>query len=84
MIQGGLPKNSQNCTTLDRLVFDISILTVEPFAKDLRIFETCLLVINNLCRKLVLSSKSSITFDKRFNLTLVQFLFLILIYLVVN
>ena len=42
-----------HCTILDSWVFENFILTDEPFAKDLRIFETCVSVNNNLWGKLV-------------------------------
>ena len=43
--------------------------------KSLRIFETCVLVNNDLCRKLVLSLEFPIKFDKRFKVTSVPFFF---------
>ena len=46
---------------LDIWVFDILISVDKKFAKALQIFETCLLVNNNLWGKLV--SSSPITFD---------------------
>ena len=48
---------------------DNFILVDEPFAKGLRIFETCLLADNNLCVKLVSLFESSATFDERFKVT---------------
>ena len=43
----------------------------------LRIFETCVLVNNNLCGKLVSSLELSIKFYERFKVTLVLFFFFI-------
>ena len=40
-----------------------------------KLYEACLLVNNNLCGKSVLLLESSITFDERFKVTSVQFLF---------
>ena len=42
----------------------------------LRIFETCVLVNNNLCGKLVSSLELSIKFYERFKVTLVLFFFI--------
>ena len=53
-----LPINPPNCTILDSLVFDDFILDDGLFAKVLRSLKTCLLVNNNLCRKLVSRLKS--------------------------
>ena len=50
---GSLTRNSPDCTLLDNRVFDNFILANKLFAKDLRIFETFLLVSNTLCGKLV-------------------------------
>ena len=44
------------------------MLADEPFAKALRIFETCVSVNNNLCQKLVLSLESPIKFDESFKI----------------
>ena len=54
----GLPKNPPDCHILCNWVFDNSILAQELLAKDLRSFETCVLVNNNLCGKLFSSSES--------------------------
>ena len=64
-----LPKNPLHCTIFDNLVFKNFILGYKPFVKALEIFETCLLVNNKLCGKLVSSSKSPITFDENFIVT---------------
>ena len=56
--QRSLPQNPTNCTILDNQVFENFILADEPFAKPLRIFETCVLVNKTLCGKLVLSLAS--------------------------
>ena len=44
--------------------------------KPFQSLETCLLVNNNLCKKLVSSLELPITFDKRFKATLVSFFIL--------
>ena len=54
----GLPKNPPDCHILCNWVFDNFILAQELLAKDLRSFETCVLVNNNLCGKLFSSSES--------------------------
>ena len=46
-------KNPPDCHILCHSVFDNSILANEPFAKALQPLKTCVLVNNNLCRKLV-------------------------------
>ena len=46
------------------------MLADEPFAKAMKIFETCVLANNNLWGK---SSESPITFDKCSKVTLVPF-----------
>ena len=43
-----LLRNPPNCIILDNWVFENVILSYEPFAKALQIFETCVLVNNNL------------------------------------
>ena len=58
---------------LDNRVFENFILADEPFAKALRIFETCVLVNNNLCKKLVSSLELQIKFDERFEFTSAPF-----------
>ena len=67
-----------SCTILCNWVFDNFILVEELFAK------ACVLVNNNLFRKLFLSLESPIIFNESLNVTSVLYLFLILIYLVVN
>ena len=69
-----------NWRILDNWVFENVILADEPFAKGLRIFETCVSANNNLCGKLVSSLKFLIKFDERFKVTSVPFLFQILTY----
>ena len=49
------------------------MLADKPFVKGLRIFETWVLVNNNLCEKLVSSLELSMKFDERFKVTLVTF-----------
>ena len=68
-----LPRNLPNCTILDRWVFDNFILADELFRKVLRSLQTCVLVNNNLCRKLVSSLESSTIFDESFKVTWVSF-----------
>ena len=58
-----LPKNPSDCSILWNCVFDNFILTEELFAKALRI-EICVLVNNNLYRKLFSSLESPTTFDE--------------------
>ena len=49
------------------------MLANEPFAKDLRISETCVLVANNLCGKLVSLLNFLIKLDERFKFASVPF-----------
>ena len=65
--------NAPNCVILDIWLFNNFLPAVEPFAKVLQILETCELVNNNWCRKLVLSLESLITFNERFKVTWVLF-----------
>ena len=60
-------------TILDGWFFENFIVVDEPFAKTLRILETCVSVINNLCRELFSSWESLIIYDKRFRVALVPF-----------
>ena len=62
-----------DCTILDKWTFENFILADEPFAKSLHVFETCVLVNNNLCRKQVSSLEFPIKFDERFKVTSVPF-----------
>ena len=57
--------NSPNCTILGSWVLENFILVDKPFAKAMRIFETCVLANNNLCGKLVSSLESPTIFDKK-------------------
>ena len=59
-----LPKDSLNCPILCIWVFDNFILAEKLFGKALWILETCVLVNNNLCRKLFSSSESPKSFTK--------------------
>ena len=68
-----LPKSPPDCPILCNWVFESFILADESFAKALRIFKTCLLVNNNLCKKIFSSLESPIIFDERFKVTLVSF-----------
>ena len=55
-----------DCIILVDWVFEDFILADEPFVKVLKLFETCVLVNNNLCGKLVFSLDFPIKFDGRF------------------
>ena len=66
-------RNYPNCTILDNWTFANSILADEPFAKALHMFETCILVNNDLCGKQVSSLECPILFDERFKVTSVPF-----------
>ena len=48
------------------MFYDNFILADDLFAKALRSLETCLLVDNNLCGKLISSLESLITFESDF------------------
>ena len=50
-------ENPPECIILDNWVLEIFILADEPFTKVLGMFETCVLVNDNLCGKLFLSVK---------------------------
>ena len=63
------PTNLSIFVILDSWAFDYFLLVVELFPKALPIFETGVLVNNNLCGKLFSSSESWITFDGRFKVT---------------
>ena len=54
-------------------MFENFILADEPFAKALRIFQTCVSVSNILCGQLVLSLEFPIRFDERFKVTSAPF-----------
>ena len=62
-----------DCPFLCNLIFDYFILADESFAKALQSFEACVLVKNNLCRKLFSTLKSSTTFDESSKITSVPF-----------
>ena len=49
------------------------MLPDEPFAKALQTLETCVLVSNNLCRKLFSSLELPTTFEEIFKITLAPF-----------
>ena len=59
--------NPPDCPILCNWVFDNSYLADEPFAKALESFETCVLIIQNLCGKLNSSLESPTTFDEIFD-----------------
>ena len=73
-----LSENPPNFTILGKLVFHNFILADALFSKVLGSFETCVLVNNNLCGKLLLLLELPIKLDLK--LLQYQFLFLILIY----
>ena len=68
-----LPRNGSDCPVLDNWVFESSMLADELFEKVLRSFETCALVNNDLCGKLVSSLEPPTTFEK--DLTSLQYNF---------
>ena len=65
---------------LDIEAFENFLLADNPFAKGLRIFETCVSVDNNLCENLVLSLEFPIRIDERYKLFQFNFLLQILTY----
>ena len=65
-----LPRKPPDCIIFDNWVFDNLISADELFAKDLRRFETCVLVNNNVWGKLV--SLSPIIFDDNLKTTSVS------------
>ena len=67
-----LPKNPPDWAILCNRVFDNFILANEPFAKTFPSLETCVLVNNNLCRKLFSWLEFS-AFDESFKVTSVQY-----------
>ena len=58
-----------NYITLDNWVFESFALVDKPFTKALKIFETCILVNNNLCGKIISLLDLPTTFDERFEFT---------------
>ena len=69
-----LRRNSPNCPILCNWGFDDFILAEKLFAKSLWNLKICVLVNNNVCRKLFLSLQLPITFEERFKVTSVTFL----------
>ena len=63
-------KGLHYCTPFRQFSF---LLTYDLFAKDLRAFETCLLVKNNLYGILVWSEESPTIFDERVKVKSVKF-----------
>ena len=57
-----LPKNPHDCSIFGNCVFDNFILADEPFAKALQSFQSCVLVNDNLCRKLFSSLEPQTTY----------------------
>ena len=68
-----LPKNPPDRTISCNWVFDNFVLAEELFAKALWSFETCVLVSNNLCRKLFSSLELPTTFHENFKVASVPF-----------
>ena len=68
-----LLRNPLVCIIFDIWVFDNCILAKKIFSNILLRFATCLLVSNNLSKKLVLSLELQIIFDERYIVTLVSF-----------
>ena len=68
-----LLKYPPDCPILCNRVFDSFMLAKELFAKALQSLETCVVVDNNLCRKLFSSLESLIIFDEWFKISLVPF-----------
>ena len=62
--------NPSNSTTLNNWVF---IFSDGRLAKDLRSFETWVLINNNLCGKVLSSLESPTTFDESFKVTSVPY-----------
>ena len=75
-----LPRNPPKRTILDSYFFDNFILVDELLGNALQILKICLSVNNNLFGKLVSLLESSITFYETIKITLLRFLFLILLY----
>ena len=68
------PRTPPHSIILDKYIFENFILADEPFVKALGTFETCVLVNNNLCEKLVSSFELPIKFNPIFKVTSVPFL----------
>ena len=66
----GLPRKP-DCITLDNWVFDNLTSVDDLLAKSIERFETCLLVNNNICGKLV--SLSPLVFDDNLKTSSVSF-----------
>ena len=66
-----LPRNPSDCNILDNWVFETLISNDELFAKASRRFSACLLVNDNSCGKLILSSELPIIFDNNLKTTFV-------------
>ena len=68
-----LPKNPPDCPILCIWVFDSFVLAKELFGKALGSLKTCVLVNNNLCRKLLSTLELPTTFDESFKVTSLPF-----------
>ena len=64
-----LPQSPSDCAILCNWIFENFVLADEQFAKALIIFETYVLVDNNLPEKLVSSLELPIKFYERFKVT---------------
>ena len=69
-----LPKNPPDCTISYNSVFDNFIFAEELFTKALGSLETCVLINNSLCRKILSSLESPTTFEGSFKVTSAPFL----------
>ena len=68
-----MPKTPPGCTMLDSCIVENIILAIEPFVKSLRMFETCVLVNNDLYQKFISSLELQIKIDEWFKVTSVPF-----------
>ena len=73
-----LLRNHPDCIILDDWDFHSLISVGELFANALRRFETCLLVNNGSCGKLILSSKLPVIFYDNLKSTFVLFVIAVL------
>ena len=64
-----LPQSPSDCAILYNWIFENFVLADEQFAKALIIFETYVLVDNNLPEKLISSLELPIKFYERFKVT---------------
>ena len=74
MVRKSLLTSPPDCPILCKWVLENFILAYKPFLKALKMFETCVLLTNNLCRKLVSSLEFLRKCYERFKVTSVLFL----------